>query len=273
MKKKLLGFVILLISAINCFAVNPGQDFNYKLFADGESLVITGFKNKLNIYDIPSEIEGIPVSSVEIEFLGFSDVPEILIKLPNGLKQFYLTQIYSRGIPLSHIIVDSLPENLEICNILAKENRKNPESFYITLKGSIQKLSQLSEIKIEYVDLEEKSIIIRKEWQNVKYHPMEALYSFNNTNIEEVVFEEGLQVINNMGRCSNLKKVTLPSTVKKIGDNAFIFCAQLLEIVIPESVDKIDFSYGRQNFDGTSLPLKTQVKLRKLGYKGSFGNE
>jgi len=273
MKKKVLCFVALLIVTMSCFAANPEQDFNYTLADDGESIVITGFKNNLAIYEIPSEIEEIPVSAVDVEFLGFSDVPEILIKLPNVLKKFYLTQIYSRSTPLSHITIDGLPVNLEKCKIIAQKNRKNPESFYITLKGSIQQLSQVTEIIIEYVDLEEKSIFVRKEWQNIEYHPIQAMYSFENTNIEEVVFEDGLQIVDGFARCPKLKKVTFPSTVKKIGDDAFIFCTQLSEVIIPDSVERIDFSYGRQNFDGSSIPLKTQVKLRKLGYQGSFGNE
>ena len=273
MKKKILSFVTLIIVTMSCFAANSEKDFTYKLADDGESIVITGFKNNLNVYDIPSQIEEIPVSAIDMEFLGFSKVPEILIKLPNGLKQFYLTQIYSRGTPLSHITVDALPATLEKCKILAQENRKKPESFYISLKGSIQQLTQVTEINAAYVGFEEKSIIVRKEWQNVEYHPIEALYSFNKTNIEEVIFEEGLQIVNGFGECSNLTKVTLPSSVKIIGDDAFIFCAQLIEVAIPDSVGKIDFSYGQQNFAGTSIPLKTQVKLRKLGYQGSFGKE
>ena len=188
MKKNYFVFVALLIVTMSSFAANPEHDFNYKLFSDGESIVITGFKNNLAVYDIPSEIEGIPVSVVDIEFLGFSDVPEILVKLPNGLKHFSLTQIYFRGTPLSHITVESLPTTLEKCIILAQGNRRNPESFYISLKGSIQQLNSLTEIRIEYVDFEEKSIIVRKEWQKVQYHPIEAMYSFSNTNIEEVIF-------------------------------------------------------------------------------------
>jgi len=273
MKKNYFVFVALLIVTMSSFAANPEHDFNYKLFSDGESIVITGFKNNLAVYDIPSEIEGIPVSVVDIEFLGFSDVPEILVKLPNGLKHFSLTQIYFRGTPLSHITVESLPTTLEKCIILAQGNRRNPESFYISLKGSIQQLNSLTEIRIEYVDFEEKSIIVRKEWQKVQYHPIEAMYSFSNTNIEEVIFEDGLQIVDCFERCLKLKKVTLPASVTKIGSDAFIFCSQLSEIFIPESIEKIDFSYGRQNFDGTSIPLRMQVKLRKLGYQGSFGNQ
>lgn len=273
MKKIITVFFGFFVITLCTFAANSEQDFKYKLSNAGDSIVITGLKNTLEVYDIPSEIEGIPVSEVDIEFLGFSSVPDILIKLPNGLKQFSLTQIYSRGTPLSHLTVDALPATLEKCKILAQQNRKNAEVFYISLKGSIQQLTQVKEIRIEYVDFEQKSIIVKKEWQNVEYRPFEAMYSFNNTNIEEVLFEDGLQIVDGFQRCLKLKRVTLPTSVTKIGDNAFIFCSQLLEVGIPDSVEKIDFSYGRQNFDGTSIPLKTQVKLRKLGYQGKFGNE
>ncbi|HHX36313.1 MAG TPA: leucine-rich repeat protein [Gammaproteobacteria bacterium] len=273
MKKRfVLSFVTFLIITMCCFAVNPEKDFNYKLADDGESIIITGFKNNLNLYDIPSEIEEIPVTAVDIEFLGFPDIPEILIKLPDGLKQFTLVQTYSRNAPLSHITVDVLPATLEKCKIRTQKNKKNPEVFYISLKGSIKKLTQVLEFQTDCVDFEEKSITVRKEWQNVKYRPIKAMYSFDSSNIEEVIFEEGLQIVTGFSNCLKLKRVTLPSTIKVFGTDAFKFCSMLSEVTVPESVEA-EKSYGSQAFYGTSLPLKTQVKLRKIGYPGSFGDE
>lgn len=37
-------------------------------------------------------------------------------------------------------------------------------------------------------------------------------------------------------RCHSLKSIQLPSTLRKIGKEAFAFCIQLEDILLPESV-------------------------------------
>lgn len=269
--KKILVISILFLVTSMLFAANPESDFNYSLSSDGESIIITGLKNDLSVYDIPATIEEIPVSSVEIkESLGYKSEKEVTLKLPEGLKEFSLLQ-RSGGVK-SHTIITGLPASLEKCDIRSQQNKKNPKQFYISVKGSINKLDKLTQFKSEYTEFEEKLVIIKKEWQYKISAYADPKYSFNGTNIEEVVFEEGLEIIDGFKNCPNLKKVTLPSTVKKIGDYAFSFSTNFSEIIIPDSVEKIDFISGNQIFDGTSIPLKTQAKLRKLGYKGKFGN-
>ena len=273
MRKILILVTFMLVTAFSLFAANPASDFNYKLSDDVESIIITGFKNNQKVYDIPSTIEDIPVSAVESEFLGFQGVGEILIKIPEGVKVFSLTQIYSRGTPFSHITIYKLPASIEKCKILAQKNRKSPQSLYITIKGSLNELKNLTEIKTEYVDFEEKSIIIRSTWaKNEGYLGAPENYSFKNSSIREVVFEEGCKVIGGFGWCPELKKITLPASIKKLSGDGFCFCNQLSEVVIPEALEKIDFGVSNQQFDGTSIPLKTQARLKKLGYTGNFGN-
>lgn len=86
MKKILVISILFLVTSI-LFAVNPESDFNYSLSSDGESIIITGLKNDLSIYDIPATIEEIPVSSVEIkDSLGYRSEKEVTLKLPDGLK-------------------------------------------------------------------------------------------------------------------------------------------------------------------------------------------
>ena len=274
MRKILILVTFMLVTAFSLFAANPASDFSYKLSDDVESIIITGFKNNQKVYDIPATIEDIPVTVVESEFLGFQGVNEILIKIPEGVKVFSLTQIYSRETPFSHITIAKLPESIEKCKVLAQKNRKSPSNLYITLKGSLKELKNLIEIKTEYVDFEEKSIIVRSSWaQSDKgYLGAPENYSFKSSNIEEVAFEEGCKIIGGFGWCTWLKKITLPSSMKKLTGDGFCFCNKLSEVALPETLEKIDFGVNNQQFDGTSIPLKTQVRLKKLGYTGSFGN-
>lgn len=82
-----------------------------------------------------------------------------------------------------------------------------------------------------------------------------------------------------------LEFVTLPSTLEKIavdansdfvGSGSFAGCSNLKELVIPESITKLEFGKidtrdYRDTFGGcSSLPLATRARLKKLGYEGSF---
>ena len=97
-------------------------------------------------------------------------------------------------------------------------------------------------------------------------------YNEKNWTIQEAVFEEGCEIIRAFGWCLDLKKVILPTSARKLAGDGFCFCKQLSEVVIPESLERIDFGHSSQQFDGTSIPLKLQVRLKKLGYSGPFGN-
>ena len=57
-------------------------------------------------------------------------------------------------------------------------------------------------------------------------------------NIEKIVIGEGITYIGNSSFCDaiNAKSVKLPSTLKKIGDNAFVNCYKIAEYNIPEGV-------------------------------------
>lgn len=261
MKKIAILSVLIQISAL-VFAANSENDFTYKLSADADSVIITGVKNDLKFYDIPATIEEIPVKVVEIkESLGYKNENEVTLKLPEGLKEFSLLQ--RSGVPKGHVIIASLPASLKKCDIRSQKNKKKPENYFITIKGSVKTLDKLTSFNAQYVEFEDKIITVKKSWKTC---------DFLGSNFTEVLFEDGCETVFRFARCSNVKKVTLPATAKKIDNEAFMFCTSLTEIIIPDSITALDFGVNNQNFDGVVLPLKSQAKLKKLGYKGKFGN-
>lgn len=69
--------------------------------------------------------------------------------------------------------------------------------------------------------------------------------------------------------CNNLKKVTLPNTIKKIEKKAFFNCKKLEEITIPESVEII----GKAAFCGCKSLHKLTIKEGVKKIKGfAFAN-
>lgn len=62
--------------------------------------------------------------------------------------------------------------------------------------------------------------------------------------ITEIIIEDGLSEIeaDTFNCCRNLKKITIPSSVKKIGHCAFTGCSALEEVALPEGLEEIDYS-------------------------------
>ena len=86
--------------------------------------------------------------------------------------------------------------------------------------------------------------------------------------------KNGLLYYDNNQRFSNLKSINFPKSLTKIEYEAFYILSSLGEIIIPENLTSIEFKtndFGYTDaFLGTSLPLRTQAKLKQLGYTGEF---
>lgn len=63
---------------------------------------------------------------------------------------------------------------------------------------------------------------------------------FNKSGLEEVVVSEGTEILyGSFYGCSKLKKVTLPSTLKRIDTSSFTWCNSLKKLTIPKGVTYI----------------------------------
>ena len=62
--------------------------------------------------------------------------------------------------------------------------------------------------------------------------------AFAHSSVKYIKFNEGLETIdrNAFYDCKNLDNVVLPSTLKELGEMAFIYCESLMKIAIPEGI-------------------------------------
>ena len=60
-------------------------------------------------------------------------------------------------------------------------------------------------------------------------------------NIEKVIISEGITKIGGFAFCHGLKSITIPSSVKEIGSNAFRDCIELENIVLPEGLSTLGY--------------------------------
>ncbi len=86
-------------------------------------------------------------------------------------------------------------------------------------------------------------------------------YAFNDT-LENVIINEGVTNVSEaaFARCTKLKSVKLPSTLKYIGDNAFRGCLSLQNINLPENVSSIGEEAFWQCESLRSLTIPESVK-------------
>ncbi len=99
-------------------------------------------------------------------------------------------------------------------------------------------------------DIIDVDLFVSSNYTIVKYLPNYSTainIPINKYVVKEVIISEGITDIENkfFELSHNLEKVTLPSTLKRIGDNAFHSAFVLKEAIIPDSVEYIgEYAFG-----------------------------
>lgn len=328
MKKSLKIFALaasLLQAALfSAFAANPPSDFKYELTKDNKAVKITGVRNDKAEYVIPASIEDFPVTEIEFPNYGrerdYRLSKSCTISLPEGIEIAYIAAKENVTITLSQ-----LPSTLKNLSIAAdyygcvKYDGTFPDkiesiSFYLSsigglklkLKQSLQDFAELQNLKklsltnVDFIGVPNKAPFKKADMEsleldNVNLIGNKTIYipsdrsKIEDTNVEEIIFEEGVTKIQkSFSNNKNLKKIVLPSTLKSVdfpyGDcGKFVNCPNLTEVVVPDSlknvkVPRIDessvniitgymnYSYRDARiedvFDTTLLSLKSRIKLQ-----------
>lgn len=87
-------------------------------------------------------------------------------------------------------------------------------------------------------------------------------------NLEYLRLPDTLTALEGHPYLPNLKHINIPASCEKIASFTFQNLNSLEEIEIPDSLTHIEF--GSQCLKGLNLDLKTQKRLRELGYEGDF---
>ena len=218
--------------------------FDYELQLDG-SAVLTGYRGNAAHLDIPSSIDGHPVSSLDMEVCeGNTALEEVTI--PEGV-----VSVGSYAFRFCEKLVSvHLPGSLrELCSgaFAYCTNLKTvtiPDNVYYIGANPFEECTALEEIRVSagntrfYVS--EGVLFDRRDRRLICYPPemRQAFYSV----------PAGIQIIGEKAFSDNrdLMNIVLPESLVKIGERAFTGCRQLLSVSVPDSVAEI----GNGAFEG-----------------------
>ena len=255
----------------------PENELIYELSKDGKYVIIKGWFqdnfSKPAVLMYPSSIEGIPVYDISF---GAPYDELLAIVIPEGVLRFQNTLVASVNTRygtientdlIKNLVYVSLPSTLDYHGI---EDWRLRQELYNNFQNctKLARVDMLSNYPYYIGDFSNcislTSFTIPANVKTIN----ESCFCASGLN--SIVIPEGVKKIGASAFywCTNLKSVTLPSTLEFIDSDAFSLCENLSEIIIPDNLTKL--KWGDGVFHLTHLPLKTQARLRELGYEGEF---
>ncbi len=270
MKKSLSAFIALILTALclcSCDITDIAEgNLRIEYRIDGDSAIVTGIPDNLTLPEIviPDEYEGKKVTAIaDFAAVNLENVTKITI-----------------GKNVSEIGLWAMENNKRLTAIEVDEDNE----FFCDIDG----------------------VLFSKDMKTLVFYPMsrdvKELQLSDGTTVQgiEYCIPEGVEVIRTKAfyKCSELRQLTLPSTLKSIeekaffrcsfseitlpdtltfiGKDAFSYCGELMELTIPSAVTEID-EYAFYNcvklLDITVEADEAEITLGKKWYPTNNGLE
>lgn len=253
---KLLSVILTVIMLTGIFAAVPfcagaqdsAEQFRWLSYSyeDNTLMEIRGYKGTVELLEIPSEIDGLPVKRItNAAFTG----EERYKKLRSVTISYGITVIGIRAfqdcIGLENIKIPNSVTSLGAAsfeNCISLENIEIPDSITVLESSMFKGCTSLKS-----VTLPESITAIGVE----AFSGCTSLESIKIPNVKNI----GRKTFEN---CTSLKNITVPDSVTTIVEKAFINCTELEKIIIPAGVTAI----GNEAFSGCEA-------LTIYGYSGT----
>ena len=242
-----------------------GEDgFEYIIY-DDDTVEVTGYKGTDTDLVIPSEIEGLPVTSIGEEAFSYCDeltsitIPDTVTNIGDNAF-FGCTELKSMTIPkgvteigkgvlggCTGLTSVSIPEGVEYIGQSAFEACSSLET--LTLPKSLKNIDDYAFYQCTAL----KSITIPEGVERIGVAAFQACSSIESVTLPESLTELGEWAFI---ECSNLQSVTIPEGVECVGEMTFAACSKLQSITIPEGVTSIGEGafYGCAELKNVTIP-------------------
>ena len=237
LKKWLLGlmtFAAMAVICAVCVGAETYEDFKYSVLDDG-TVEITGYNGSDGNVDIPSEIDGMTVTRIDLQaFYGCESIKSITI--PGSMTEIGDSAFY-RCTSLKSITIPSGVTSIgdEVFHGCASLTSITiPNSVTEIGKDAFYGCTSLTAIDVAtgnkyYVS--ENGVLYNKDKTDLICYP--AGKKDENYKIPDGVTEIGNSIFR---YCTNLTNITIPDSVTNIGYSAFMGCTSLKSITIPDGV-------------------------------------
>lgn len=279
--KRFTGFAAALITGLGTMPHLMGHPTAYaadeEAFAEieelefidnGEGMTITGCSRSVIRVEIPSVLDGKPVTAIDSNaFFACTELKTVVI--PDtvtviGYNSFCECQ------ELSEVII---PESIEVIDAFAFYGCNNltsveiPEGVTTIEWAAFAQCTNLTDVTIpSTIEKIGANAFVDTPWLKEQYKQNSFLI-FNDTLFSAKETEWKPKVPNGVTKLADnafegseyLRKITLPSTLEEIGSYAFAECNKLSKIEIPDSVTYIGEAAFMDCIDLTNVKLPSSI--------------
>lgn len=232
--KKIISVTVVLVLLCACLCSCDisditGGNLRIKYKTDGESLIVTGVPDNSTLPEIviPDEYEGKPVT---------------------GIADFAMVN-------LENVTKITIGKNVSEIGPWAMENNKRVTAIEVDEENGY------------FCDLD--GVLYSKDMKTLLFYPMargvtETKDEAGNT-VKAISYEipEGVEAVRTKAfyKCSDIRSLTLPSTLKTIEEKAFFRCS-ITEIILPDGLETI----GKDAFSYTGLKaIDIPASVKEIG--------
>ena len=239
-------------------------DFTYRLLEDGTA-EITGYKGKADVLTIPSELNGVRVSSIgESAFFWNDTLTEVEIE--SGI----LSVCKGAFAGCKELTAITLPETVTF--IGSEAFSVNSSSLTINIPDSV------SEIEANpFSNYVSNHITMSKDHPFIQYDGLCSYYTKQDMRLvwvvrppQDYVIPDGIRIIGDSALSHfYFKSLTIPDSVVRIERSAFLSCYGLDSVDIPGSVTEIgDYAFVSCGFLKTITLHEGLVSIGKNAFAG-----
>lgn len=214
-----VSLCIMTLGAVSVSAEITENGLHYKI-SNGE-IAITGYSGSEETVTIPSSIDGIPVTSIDLMAFYKKEFKKVIIE--DGLKTIS-SNAFCECAKLESVVIPN-----SVTSIKDRAFDQCTALTDVTLPNQIKAIEEYTFYKCSSL----KSIVIPDGVKSIDKFVFRGCSSLESIKIPNSVESIGN---NAFYGCSSLKSIVIPNSVESIGEYAFDSCSNLKSIIIPESV-------------------------------------
>ncbi|MDR1629765.1 MAG: leucine-rich repeat protein [Oscillospiraceae bacterium] len=278
-----LLIMLLCVAPLEAFAAGNYNDFQYEFIQDGSEIQITGYTGSATTVTIPGSISGHPVTSIKDSCFKNKDFIQDFV-IPPSVKHFgdyafagtkWLSNYKGDFVIVNKVLIkykgdstskEVVPDDVEVIGYGAFDFSKFQE---IVLPDGLSAI--FSDAFYECANL--KFIQIPASVSYIGPTAFARCFALENILVvkENMVFSSSGGALldkaqQNLILCPMGKTgtYTVPATVKTIGIDAFLSCAKLSAVVLPEGL--LEISRGAFSKCDALASIKIPNSVTKIGY-------